>query len=268
VTVQAGFESHVMTLGEGPRRALALHCTMAFSGAWAGFARYLNDTLTLIAPDLPSHGRSADWDELSDFSETSYAGALAVMDDGPMDLIGHSFGGAIALRLAVAHPEKVKSLTVIEPVFFAVAAAHQPEAVRDHADHLEPAIAALRSGDRETAARIFNGMWSDEGPQWSSLAAKTRAAMMRAIHVLPAQHAFLFDDTAGMLSPGGLDALCVPTLIVRGALSPPAIVATNDGLEQIIPNAVQTVVEGAGHMVAISHPKPVADAVKTLLERS
>ncbi|MFC6639182.1 alpha/beta fold hydrolase [Sulfitobacter sp. JBTF-M27] len=92
-----------MTLGKGDRRALALHCTMAFGGAWKGLSNALPE-LTMLAPDMPSHGRSADWDEVSDFSDTVYAGTLAVMDETPMDVIGHSFGAVTALRLAVAHP--------------------------------------------------------------------------------------------------------------------------------------------------------------------
>jgi len=247
---------------------LALHCTMAFGGAWAGFAKHTGEQVTLIAPDLPSHGQSVDWDEVSDFSETSFLAALSAMDEGPMDVIGHSFGGAVALRLAVAHPEKVRSLTVVEPVFLAVGAANAPEAVHKHGAVIKPSLDALQAGDFETAARIFNGMWSDEGPKWETLPVRTRAAMVRAIHVLPAQHRFLFDDTAGMLAPGGLDCVAAPTLVMRGELAHPAIIATNDGLAQIMPNAVQSVITGAGHMAPISHPKLVAEVVLELLARS
>ena len=43
----------------------------------------------------------------------------ALMGGEPMDVVGHSFGGSIALRLALEMPELVKSLTLIEPVCFA-----------------------------------------------------------------------------------------------------------------------------------------------------
>ena len=267
MTGQLGFVPHVTTLGAGPRRALALHCTMAFGGAWAGVAKAATD-LTLVAPDLPSHGGSADWDETSDFCEMVYGALLATMDDGPMDLIGHSFGAAIALRLAVTHPEKIRSLTVIEPVFFAVALQDAPETMAQHNAVAKPYIDALNAGDHETAARTFNRMWSVDAPKWEAMAPRTRAAMTRAIHVVPAQHDFLFHDTSGLLQPGALDACTIPTLIMRGQHANPAITATNDGLAARMPNATQSVIEGAGHMAPISHPVAVAAAMRGLLDRS
>lgn len=265
---QAGFTPHVMTLGQGARRTLALHCTMAFGGAWSGLAKHLGDQLTLVAPDMPSHGASADWDEVSDFSDTVYAASLSVMDDAPMDVIGHSFGAATALRLAVKHPEKVRSLTVIEPVFFAVALTHAPEAMGTHDENARPFSEALEAGDHHLAARAFNRMWSTDAPKWDTMPERTRAAMARAIHVVPDTHAFLYDDAAGMLAKGGLDAVQAPTLLMRGALAHPAITGTNDGLAHIMPNATQSVIEGAGHMAPISHPALVAKAVQGLLDRS
>ncbi|NNK16740.1 MAG: alpha/beta hydrolase [Sulfitobacter sp.] len=256
-----------MTLGKGKRRALALHCTMAFGGAWKGLSNALPE-LTMLAPDMPSHGRSPDWDEVSDFSDTVYAGTLSVMDEGPMDVIGHSFGAVTALRLAVAHPERVRSLTVIEPVFFAVALQDAPETLAQHDSDAQPFRDAIEAGDRETAARTFNRMWSAEAPKWDDMPERNRAAMVRAIHVVPDTHAFLYDDTAGLLDPGALDACTIPTVVLRGEHAHPAISANNDGLAARMPNAVQSVIEGAGHMAPISHPEAVADVLRELLSRS
>lgn len=264
---QPGFAPHITTLGEGPRRALALHCTMAFGGAWTGLAK-ASPGLTVIAPDMPSHGRSPDWDELSDFGDTVYAASLAAMDPVPMDVIGHSFGAVTALRLAVSHPERVRSLTVIEPVFFAIAQRDQPAVMDKLGDSAQPFSEALTAGDRMAAARAFNRMWSVDAPKWDSLPERTRAAMARAIHVVPDTHAFLYDDSSGLLAPGALDACHIPTLIMRGELAHPAITATNEGLAARMPNATTSVIKGAGHMAPISHPLEVAQAIQPLLARS
>jgi lipase len=45
----------------------------------------------------------------------------------PVDVIGHSFGGTVALRLAVERPDLVRSLVLIEPVFVAALLADRPD---------------------------------------------------------------------------------------------------------------------------------------------
>ena len=60
---RAGFPVHWTTMGaEGSAPTLALHCALAHSGAWQALVQALRDRLSVVAPDLPGHGRSADWD--------------------------------------------------------------------------------------------------------------------------------------------------------------------------------------------------------------
>ena len=70
--------------------------------------------LNVTAPDLPSHGRSALWDPQThpDCQKLSTQ-IVASFIERPVDLIGHSFGAVVALRLAVAAPEAIRSLTLI-----------------------------------------------------------------------------------------------------------------------------------------------------------
>ncbi len=267
MTSQAGFVPHVTTLGKGPHRTLALHCSLAHCAAWAGLAGHLGQEATFIAPDMPSHGRSADWDGTSDFADTVYQMALDTLDAEPMDVIGHSFGAVVALRLAIAVPERVRSLTLVEPVFFAVAQRDAPETMIDIDARFAPFADAMKSGDRAEATRLFNGIWGD-GSKWDTLSERSRTAMIRAIPMIPATHGFLYNDDAGMLAPGILDCVAMPVLLIRGATSPDAINAINEGLMTRLTNAAHVVIKGAGHMAPISHPALVADAMRGLLHRS
>lgn len=258
---QSGFAAHVARLGRGPRPALALHCTLAFSGAWAGLMRHVGEDMTLVAPDMPSHGRSPDWDGTSDFSDTAFSAARASLSE-PMDLIGHSFGGVIALRLAVEHPELVRSLTMIEPVFFRVAHLDAPEVAEEHTARGLTFYEALEAGDPEEAARRFNQMWSN-GPDWADMPAQVRAAMTRAIPVVPDTQPFLFDDAAGLIPR--LSSLTMPVLLLRGSECDPVVTVTNDGLARRIAGARNEVVDGAGHMAPVTHPKQVSNAWREVL---
>jgi len=255
----------IRSFGNGPRRILGLHCTLAHSGAWRGLAGLLPGT-TLIAPDMLSHGRSPDWDGQGDFQDRSVDCVAHLLQPG-MDIIGHSFGATIALRLAVARPERVRSLTLIEPVFFAVAARDAPDLLADHDALAIPFADALRAGDAALGARLFNRMWSHGGPRWPDLPDPLRSAMTRAIHVVPACRDAIYDDLAGMLAPGVLDRITAPCLLLRGSRTHPVIGAVNDGLARRLPDATNVVIDGAGHMLPISHPAETAAALGDLFNR-
>ncbi|WP_050928271.1 alpha/beta fold hydrolase [Aestuariivita boseongensis] len=257
------------TMGDGPRDVLAIHCTLAHSGVWRGLLREMPDDITIHAIDLPSHGRSADWKASDgDFQDVSAAGARALFDR-PMDLLGHSFGATIALRLAAERPDLVRSLTLIEPVFFAVAALDAPEALEKHNADAQPFFDLYAAGDITQAARLFNRMWADPtSPRWPDLPEATRAAMVRAIHVVVASDAAIFHDRMGLLKPGGMSQLTAPTRLMRGSNTHEVIGVINDGLARRMPNAESHVVEGAGHMLPITHPAETAAHLRALFAQA
>jgi pimeloyl-ACP methyl ester carboxylesterase len=260
MTAQQGFTAHVATLGTGPRKLLALHCTLAFSGAWGGLARQMAEEVTIIAPDMPSHGRSPDWDEQSSFPDTVFEAALSCLTE-PMDVLGHSFGGASALRIAVERPDLVRSLTMVEPVFFCIAQDDAPEVAEANRVETEPFYNLVQAGNSEEAARVFNRSWSD-GPLWADLPEQVRAAMARGIHVVPGCTAFLIDDSAS-LKPR-LQNATMPTLLVRGEITDEVVKVTNAGLARRLPNTSEAVIEGAGHMAPVTHPAAMADLLRGL----
>lgn len=252
----------VRTLGQGARKVLALHCTIAHSGAWAGLSAALGGEATFTAPDMPSHGRSSDWDGHGDFFDQVTQLSAAHLTE-PMDVIGHSFGGMLALRLAVEFPDLVRSAVLIEPVFFAIAVQDAPELVRQHDDEAKPVSNALAAGDMEQAARLFNRMWgAKDGPRWPDLPERTRAGMIRGIHVVPAVDDALFHDQKGLLIPGVLDRVNLPFLILSGSETHPVMPAIGEGLARRLPNAKTGVVSGAGHMVPITHPDQTAAEIR------
>nr|WP_255732225.1 alpha/beta fold hydrolase [Ruegeria sp. Ofav3-42] len=249
-------------MGQGAREVLALHCTIAHSGAWSGLASALDGQATLIAPDMPSHGRSPDWDEQCDFFDLVTEASAAQLTK-PMDIIGHSFGAVVALHLAARLPDLVRSAVLIEPVFFAVAAQDAPELTGRYDEEIKPVTNAFAAGDMALAARLFNRMWgADAGPRWPDLPEKTRAAMTRGVHVVPAVDDVLFRDQKGMLNAGVLDRVTMPILIVSGSETHPVVPAIGEGLCRRLPNARAEVVSGGGHMVPITHPQHVAGVVQ------
>ncbi len=261
--MRAGHPTSWRVMGQGERPALAIHCGLAHSGEWSGAMAHLGDRITLTAFDLPGHGRSGVWDGQGDYPRLC-ARIAASFVDRPLDLIGHSFGAVTALRLALAAPDAIRTLTLIEPVLFA-ATRGSPVWVA-HRRASAPFEQAMAEGRREDAARLFTGHWGT-GAEWDSMPAEGRRALVERIHLIPASDPALTDDSGRVLRPDGLESLDMPVLIIRGDRSPPIVEAIAEALAARLPDVGIATVPGAAHMLPVTHPKEVAGLIAVNLDR-
>ncbi len=266
--VCGGVPTYLRHFGQGDAQGLALHCSLAHSGAWAGLAACLPG-LAITAPDLLGHGRSGDWDGRGDFHSTSTRqamGVLAQMPEGPVHLIGHSFGATVALRIALETPERIASLILFEPVLFCAARAAGGPAFGNHLAAHADFAAALALGDVARAAEAFLAIWG-RGESFADLPESQRSYLTQRIHLIAAQDAALLEDAAGMLAYGRLEGLGVPVLLAEGEASPPVIDAVNTELARRLPQVTRARVQGAGHMLPITHAAECAAVVNGFLNR-
>ena len=251
--VLANQEVFAVEKGEGPPR-LFVHCSLARHESLIPLARALPAARNIYF-DMPGHGRSAPWHG-HDYQSDVVDIAVQLLD-GPAHLIGHSFGATVALRLAAERPDIVSRLTLIEPVMFA--AATDPDAIATHRAAFAPFVKAWTAGDRETAAKLFVGMWGT-GPAWDDLPAKMRATLAKQIYLIPAASAAIEDDAHRVLDK--LDRVTCPVDLIEGSTSQPIMSAILDGLAGALPQAQRSVIEGAGHMVPITHVAQVASVLQ------
>lgn len=264
--LKAGFDTWWTRYGNGPRAGLMIHCSLASSAAWSGLARHLSDDLTLTAFDMPGHGRSARWDGHAEIQglTTEIAADFLRLEAGPADVIGHSFGATVALRLAVDHPGRVRSLTLIEPVFFAVARVDDPALFEDHEAQNADFTAAMTAGDMRGAARAFLALWGD-GRGWDKIPPGEQQALSEQMPLIAGAAGVLFEDAAGLLAPGRLARATMPTLLIEGSTSPPIIESIARGVQRRLPDATRVVIDGAGHMAPLTHANAVGAAILRFL---
>ena len=250
--------------GWGPKDArpvLALHCSLSHAGEWSALAA-LVPQLRIVAPDLPGHGHQPEWDGARDLHAQATAEAVAMAEAlgaaGPVDVIGHSFGGSVALRLALERPDLVHRLVLVEPVLFAAAAGDPAFDSFRASNGLLPEL--IGAGRREEAAAAFYADWGGGG-DFASLPAALRAYMTVRIATIPAQNGVLVEDRAGMLAAGRLERLGAPVLLVEGAQSPPVVAAIQRGLARRLPDARREVIAGAAHMLPVTHAGALAPLV-------
>lgn len=260
-TVPTGL--YVQTYGAGDRKAVALHCSLAHSGAWKAMFAALEEPLAMQALDLPGHGKSADWTGTDDFTNLCARAAASLIDE-PVDLIGHSGGAVAALQIALSMPEMVRTLTLIEPVLFA-AAKGTPE--WDHfLQSIAPYRQALAAGDRMAAARAFTEIWGT-GTPWTDLDEASRQYFADRIHLIEAGMPALAEDNFGILDEGQLEGLEMPVMIIIGTESPAIVSVIAERIAERLQDVGLAEVPGAGHMLPMTHPAQVAGLVDVNLSR-
>lgn len=253
---------HRVWHADATRTVVMLHCSLAHAGAWSNLADQLPDR-QLIAPDQAGHGRQPMWDGVQDLHGQTCQDALELAPER-FDLVGHSFGATVALRIALRHPGRVRSLTLIEPPLFAAARqAGDPRFALYHARH-RAMDGLVHGGQRQAALEQFHGDWGN-GAALADLPLRVVDYMRERIHLITAQSAVLMEDAAGLLAPGGLEKLTMPVMLMEGAMSPDIVGAIHDALAARMPAARRVAVVGAGHMLPITHPAEVARALRPML---
>ncbi|OBC14901.1 alpha/beta hydrolase [Mycobacterium sp. 852013-50091_SCH5140682] len=96
---------------QAPAEVLLIHGVTGHGQRWQTLASELPG-VPILAPDLLGHGRSS-W--AAPWTLAANVEALAALLDGPTLVVGHSFGGAVALTLAATYPDLVSGLVLLDP---------------------------------------------------------------------------------------------------------------------------------------------------------
>lgn len=248
-------------------RVLCLHCSMGSSRQWRPLAARIGNRRRIVAPDLLGYGNNPPWprqrrlrleDEVNRLLRR-----LATLT-APVDVVGHSFGAAVAVKLALTHPERVRSLCLYEPVLFGLLAEDvgSREALAEVFTTCADIEWALSTGDRERAAHRFIDFWSGVGT-WDDMPRARRRVVSDRMDKVRADFGALLADSASL---GELARLEIPVLCLSGARSPAAVRRIADLLLTTLPRGYGTRFQAAGHMGPISHAREVNESIETFLE--
>jgi pimeloyl-ACP methyl ester carboxylesterase len=193
---------------------------------------------------------------------THAAALLDALGTGPATVVGHSTGSLVVLELAAARPDLVRRLVLCEPPLLDPLL--DPVDVADVQAHLGPAIgaamAATARGDRAAAYDAFMGAIC--GPDHRSVVADVLGAdgLARAERDSAFFVANELPAAAGW-TPVDFARVTAPTLLVAGTASPPATHRLVARLAGLLPHADVATVEGANHLLPLTHPGALADLV-------
>ena len=239
-------------------------------GTWDRVVPGLAQSLQVLTYDRRGHGASSAPAGPRPIAENVQDLAVLLESTGlyPAHLHGHGLGGALVLRLAAERPELVRSVSVHEPPFLALAAgpAREGTEARPGADRLRALSALARAGETEAAARDFLAVFASPGEQWDRLGPEERRRLQENAAVWALEIA---DPEAGRPPLGEVSSLALPVLATCGELSPPGAAEVVRALGAALPNATVRVLTGVGHAPQRSDPDMVVGVLGTfLLERN
>ena len=228
------------------RLLLLVHAAGSNAGMWRRQLDGLGREHSVVAPDLPGHGRSPSLDGLpsidayADFV-ASFVRTLALRR---FVLVGRSMGGAIGMALAAGRPELLAGLVLVCTAARFALAPERLGAARDVARGRLPQQFTTETFSPSTGMEVMREAWTEQ--------VKTDPRV-RWTDLLACQG---FD--AGAL----LGRIRIPTLVVAGADDQLTPVARAEELARGIAGARLEVIANAGHQAPLEQADAFADAVR------
>ena len=242
---------------------IALHCSGASGKQWRDLSQALAGRFNVIAPDLIGCGENSRWHGEGPFQLTSEAAAVIdIIDacDVPVHLVGHSYGGGVALRVAIERPNRVASLSLYEPTSFHALKAAGPDGwdalteIRAVAREISQGIA---NGAYRAAARRFVDYWNGSGA-WNRLRPEVQADLVRWVPKAALDFRALIEERIPLEA---YRRARIPMLLMHGDDSPmPAQLVAHKLARSLNPRVVQ-IIAGAGHMGPLTHAEIVNRAI-------
>jgi pimeloyl-ACP methyl ester carboxylesterase len=200
-------------------------------------------------------------------AEVVFLGTQLEEISGPVHLIGHSYGAAIAFEMATTSPlaSRVRTLTLIEPVLPTILLAHERDfpLYTGFAEFAAAVRTAVQVGDMRLAVGLSAEFWKDAGVQDGGYTPKTAEYLSRVVKKLDADFNAIF---AKHLVADHARMIEVPTLLLSGGLSPGVTQRIVLRLAKYIKAARVEHLPDAGHMLPITHAAEVNACILNHLE--
>jgi len=254
--------------GDGPG-VVCLHSNASHSGQWIPLMDQLAPEFRVLAPDMFGAGRGSPWPQdravtLSD--EVARLEPVFTSAREPFSLVGHSYGGAVALIAALQNPGRLRNMVLFEPVLFSVLEETDPG--QEPFGGIERAVADMdafvKAGDRDAAAERFIDYWMGSGA-WAAIPEERRAPITDSISDVSGWLMALSREPTPLEAFGSLD---VPVLYLVGTRSPSSSRGVADLITSVLPNVEVIELDGLGHMGPVTHPQIVNEAIVDFLQES
>lgn len=249
--------SIVHARGAQPPLVIALHASTGSQRQWRALGDALAPACDLVGVDLHGHGTGPAWSDsrplrlLDDARLVMPLAAAAAAAGRDVHLMGHSYGGTVALKVAAMMSGALRSVAVYEPVVLRVLMddADRDDEAREMIAVPEAMRAHVGRGDTAEAARVFIDFWSGRG-SWSALPETAKSSIASRMPVVLQQFGALFAERRQVAA---LEALALPVLVLTGERTVRPALRIAERLRRLLPKAAHETLPGMGHMGPVTH---------------
>jgi len=252
-----GYEMAYLERGEGVP-VILVHGSISDYRYWITQIRPFSERYRAISVSL-RHCYPEPWDGTGDdFSIRQHVEDLAAfirgLNAGPAHLVGHSYGADVALLLATAHSELLRSIVLAEPaplVHLLPAAPEAAEEIEDNRLLFKKAVECLQRGDFEGGVKLF--MDGITGPgTWDGIPQGKKYIFLDNAWSLKG----LFADSEEPVTCDDLGSIDLPVLLMSGEKSARAYKLMMEGIQPCIKHQEIVTIPDAAH--AMNHANPQA----------
>jgi pimeloyl-ACP methyl ester carboxylesterase len=244
--------------GAGPAVVL-VPGSCSTGAAWRPVIAAWNARFRCVTTSLLGYGGTAERriDDPSIFHETDAVESVVRKAGGSVHLVGHSFGGLVALTVALRNRVPLSSLTIVEaPAAELLHERGELEHYRAFRRMTDAYFTDFESGNTEAIAGMID-FYGGAGT-FASWPQRVRdyAVETTPVNILDWASAYGFP-----LSAASLAAVDIPVLILRGGASHPAVQRANALLADCLNRAELATVDGAAHFMIASHASEVGSLI-------
>lgn len=258
-----GAQLYYEVAGEGPPFVM-IHAGVADSRQWNNELPFFAQRFRAVRYDMRGFGKS----EPVEGEYRSLDDLIALLDhlhvDEPAIVMGCSMGGGLAMELALAHPERVAALIMVDSA--------PPDLELDVPDlpQFKEAEDAYKAGDFDRLCEIETQIWFDGiGRPVEEVDPAMRQLLYEMNRIALANEAKGLGKRlpdAALPASERLGELQVPMLVIVGANDIPYMLAAADWMVENVPGTSKVVIENAAHLPNMEHPVEFRDAVAEFLE--
>ena len=244
---------------------LLLHSGGSSGAQWRKTGEHLGGKYRLLTPDFYGHGGSDAWSRPAVLQHDDQADLVAAvvgdagLEASTVDIVGHSYGGAGAVRMVLRNLADIRSLVLIEPMLARLLPeAGESELFTEYEFLAHGFLDRVTGGEETDAWRFFLDYRNGEG-SWDKFPEKTQT---RFRGQTDATYKAFQSNLANPTTLAEIASLDLPVTVVCGERTTAPDRRVTELLRDTLPNMRYVVISGAEHMSPLTHPEQVAAIIE------